>query len=105
MNVPLPEGPPFFRFSDAAECRRIFEAAAFTNVQVRELALSWRLKSPDAVFEAVARGGVRTSALLRAQTAEVLEKIRAAVRRTVEGYAQGDEYVLPMPAVLVSAAK
>jgi SAM-dependent methyltransferase len=47
-RVPLPEGPPFFRFSDAAETRRTLEAAGFSSVDVQELALTWRLSSPDA---------------------------------------------------------
>ena len=58
-NVPLPDGPPFFRFSDAAETRRALEAVGFTDIQVQELSLSWRLTSADAVFEAMSRGGVR----------------------------------------------
>ena len=32
-DVPLPEGPPFFRFSDHAEFRRTLEHAGFSDVQ------------------------------------------------------------------------
>jgi SAM-dependent methyltransferase len=39
-DVPLPEGPPFFRFSDVAESRRALEAAGFHDVTVRTLPLT-----------------------------------------------------------------
>ena len=103
MGVPLPEGPPFFRFADAAATTQTLEAAGFSNVEVRPLPVAWRLASPDAVFDAMSRGGVRTAAILRAQTPAALEAIRAAVRREVDGYASGGGFVIPMPAILASA--
>jgi SAM-dependent methyltransferase len=104
-DVPLPEGPPFFRFSDAAETARTLEPIGFTHVDVRELPLVWRLRSADEVFEALSRGGVRTAAVLRAQTPAALEAIRAAVRRGVESYAVDGGFAVPMPAVMASCRK
>jgi SAM-dependent methyltransferase len=104
-DVPLPEGPPFFRFSDAAETRRTLESIGFTSVEIRELPLTWRPASADAVFEALSRGGVRTAAVLRAQTPAALAAIREAVRRGVEAYAGDDGLEVPMPAMLASATK
>jgi hypothetical protein len=43
--------------------------------------------------------------LLRAQTPEALAAIRAAVRRSVEAYAQDDVFLVPMPAVLALATR
>jgi SAM-dependent methyltransferase len=105
LDVPLPEGPPFFRFSDAKECRRTLEGIGFSAVEVTTLALEWRLTSADAVFDALSRGGVRTAAVLRAQTPEALAAIRDAIRREVESYKRGDQFILPMPAVLASATR
>jgi SAM-dependent methyltransferase len=104
-DVGLPEGPPFFRFSNAEECRRVMAGAGFEDIHVRTLPLTWVMPSPDAVFEAVTRGGVRTSAVLRAQTPAALERIRLAVRQSVERYAKGTAFELPMPAVLASATR
>jgi hypothetical protein len=104
-NVPLPEGPPFFRFSSAEEFGRTLEQAGFSDIEVRTLPLIWRLRSADAAFEAVSKGGVRTSALLRAQTTDALAAIRAAVRRGVEGYATEGVFLVPMPAVLASGTR
>ena len=105
MEVGLPAGPPFFRFSDPAECRSCLLDAGFVQPEVRELPLVWRVTSPTHVFEAVSRGGVRTAAVLRAQTPEALDRIRRAVIESVQPYAQGSGFAIPMPAVLASATK
>ena len=105
QDVPLPDGPPFFRFSDAAGTQLTLESNGFADVRVEELPLTWRLASADAVFEALSRGGVRTAAVLRAQTLEALAAIRAAVRSGVESHARDGEFAVPMPAVLASATR
>ena len=101
-DVGLPEGPPFFRFSNAAECRRVLELAGFKDISVRTLPLTWVLGSSDAVFDALLYGGVRTSAVLRAQTPDALERIKVTIRRSVERYARAGRFAIPMPAVLAS---
>ena len=76
-SVGLPEGPPFFRFSDAEECRRVMAAGGLRRHPVRSLAADvGDAFAGRRVFEAVTRGGVRTSAVLRAQTPAALERIR-----------------------------
>jgi SAM-dependent methyltransferase len=104
-NVPLPEGPPFFRFSAHREIERTLENTGFSDVEVRTLPLTWYLTSPDGVFDALSRGGVRTAAVLRAQTPEALGTIRAAVRQSVEPYRKDGQFVVPMPAVLASGKR
>ena len=106
MNVALPEGPPFFRFSDARECSDAFLKAGFTDVRVCEVAQFWRLPSGDALFHAFQTATVRTAALLNAQTREALDKIRAAVEAATVPYQDATgEIELPMPAVLAAATK
>jgi SAM-dependent methyltransferase len=104
LDVGLPEGPAFFRFSSIAECKRVMELAGFADVETRTVPLTWTLHSADAVFDAIMRGGVRTSAVLRAQTPEALDRIRAAVHQSAERYARGGRIEIPMPAVLASGA-
>lgn len=104
-DVGLPAGPPFFQFADPAECTRAFAAAGFASVEVTSLPLVWRLASADELFTAVLEGGVRTSAVLRAQTAEALAAIRRAVHEGAERYRDGDVIALPMPVVLAAATK
>ncbi len=53
--------------------------------------------------------GVRTSGLLKAQTPAALESIRDHMRRRVTAHRIADHaeprYLLPMPAVLITATK
>jgi len=105
-NVGLPEGPAFFKFSDAAACREALAAVGFTRVDVTDLPLTWRAASPDELLHSVSEGGVRTAATLRAQTPGALEQIYGAIRRSVERYrTDAGELALPMQAVLASGVR
>jgi hypothetical protein len=101
MSVPIPPGPPFFRFSDPEECKRVLIAAGFRNPAVSHVPQVWRLESPDALFDVMYHGSVRNAALLRAQKPDVLEAIREEIRRSVEE----QRLELPMPSVLAAAEK
>jgi SAM-dependent methyltransferase len=101
LNVPIAPGPPFFRFSDPEESRRVLAAAGFVDIAVAHILQIWRLSSPDALFDVMYHGSVRNAALLRAQKPDVLEKIREEIRAEVER--MGNE--LPMPSVLAFGGK
>ncbi len=105
MNVPLPQGPSFFRFSDYDECRRALGAAGFVNPRVTKVPQIWRLPSPETLFEAMRGATVRTAGLLRAQSDEALKAIRTAIRDAARAYQRDDRIELPMPAVLASGTK
>jgi ubiquinone/menaquinone biosynthesis C-methylase UbiE len=98
MNAPIPAGPPFFRFSDAAECKRVLLEAGFSTPEVKKVPQSWRLETPEALWEFMSGSTVRTGALLRAQTPQALAAIRAEIIASSKSE-------LPMPAVLASATK
>ena len=98
LEVGLPPGPPFFRFSDEAECRRTLLAAGFTAPQFRKIPQTWRLDSPQDLWEFMLGSTVRTGALLRAQAPQALAAIRAEVMAA-------SSKQVPMPAVLSSATK
>jgi ubiquinone/menaquinone biosynthesis C-methylase UbiE len=101
MNVSIPAGPPFFRFSDPEESKRALSAAGFINPVVTHVPQVWRLESAGILFDVMYNGSVRNAALLRAQRPAVQEAIRAEIRRGVEQ----NRSELPMPAVLASAEK
>ena len=105
MDVPLPSGPPFFRFSEPDECRRSLLQAGFAAPEVATIPQLWRLSSPDALFEIMQRSTVRTGGLLRAQTPEALDAIRSDMRDATASHRKDDSVELPMPAVLASAIK
>jgi SAM-dependent methyltransferase len=104
-GVQLPQGPPFFRFSDAAECERTLREAGFSNVKVTSVPQVWRFNAPDELFDAIYDGGVRVKAILRAQSSAALEAIRTAVREAAKNFNRHGTIELPMPAILASAAR
>jgi ubiquinone/menaquinone biosynthesis C-methylase UbiE len=106
-EAPLPPGPPFFRFSEEAECRKVLLSAGFENANVARAAQVWSFADPDGLFRAMLEGTARTGGLLWAQTPEALAAIREIVRRDVEPLRASGmaTYNLPMPAVIASAVK
>ena len=105
LQVSLPEGPPFFRFSEADECVRSLLVAGFESPTVGRVPQLWRLPTGDGLFEAMKESTVRTAGLLHEQEPEVLAHIRDAIREAVEPYRKGDVIELPMPAILASGTK
>ena len=100
-----PEGPPFFRFSNADECRSALEASRLCRRQRAHDSPDLDADVADGIYEGLSRGGVRTAAILRLQTTEALAAIRSAIRESAERYRAGDQLVLPMPAVLAAGMK
>jgi ubiquinone/menaquinone biosynthesis C-methylase UbiE len=105
LNVNLPPGPSFFRFSEASECISALLAAGFESPDVTKVPQTWRLPAGNRLFEIMSDSTVRTAGLLRAQKPEALARIRDAVRQGTEMYRNGDIVELPMPAVLAKATK
>jgi SAM-dependent methyltransferase len=104
-RVELPEGPPFFRYSDPPECERGLIAAGFEAPSVTKITQVWRLPPGDGLFNAMLDSTVRTAGLLRAQKTTVLNKIREVMRAEVEKYTKRDVVNLPMPALVASGVK
>lgn len=104
-DVGLPEGPPFFRFSDWRECTRVLLEAGFAEPKVQAVDQIWSIRAPETPFHALMRGGVRVAAILKAQTPEALALIENAVSENAAAYQAAGEVRVPMPAVLASARK
>jgi len=104
-RVELPEGPPFFRYSDPDECTRGLLVAGFESPSVTKVSQTWRLPAGDGLFNAMKDSTVRTAGLLRAQKPTVLKKIRDEMRSAVEKYTKGDIVELPMPAWIAAGVK
>jgi SAM-dependent methyltransferase len=104
-KVTIPAGPPFFRFSDGDECRRVLELAGFSKATMRQLPLVWRIPSPGEFFNAFYFGSARTGGLLRAQPRDALAKVRDAILTGAAGFQCADHLEIPMPALAVSAVR
>lgn len=104
-RVELPEGPPFFRYSDPDECTRGLLVAGFEAPSVTKVTQTWRLPAGDGLFNAMKDSTVRTAGLLRAQKPTVLNKIREEMHLALAPYIKGDVVELPMPAWIASGVK
>ncbi|AOY81167.1 methyltransferase domain-containing protein [Moorena producens JHB] len=104
-EVTLPEGPPFFLFSEPDYCFKCLQNLGFKNTSVQEIPLLWELSSADELFDAFYKGTARTGGILRAQTSKSLDNIRAAIHHNTASYRQNNRLLLPMSAIVVSAQK
>ena len=105
MDVGLPVGPNFFLFSSAEQSIKALRDAGFESPTFRQVPQVWRASDPDQLFAMLVTGTVRMAATLRAQSPEARQAIREAVRETVSTYRRGNEYEIPMPAVVAAAFK
>ncbi|NEO73104.1 class I SAM-dependent methyltransferase [Moorena sp. SIO3H5] len=104
-EVTLPEGPPFFLFSEPDYCFKCLENLGFKNTSVQEIPLLWELSSADELFDAFYKGTARTGGILRAQTSQSLDNIRTAIHQETASYRQNNRLLLPMSAIVISAHK
>jgi SAM-dependent methyltransferase len=105
LDLGLPEGTPFHRFSEPDECRRVLTAAGFVDVGFRTVPQRWRMATADDLYEGLSRASVRMKTVFQRQTPDVQQRLRAAMRQAVEAHATDDGYVLQMPAALSWAQK
>lgn len=105
LDVGLPAGPNFFLFSDPEQSTKALLSAGFVLPSCRQVPQVWRVSDPDKVFEGIAEGSVRAAATLRAQSPTATEAIKTALRDTVAAYKCGDDFEVPLPAILATAVK
>jgi SAM-dependent methyltransferase len=105
LDVGLPAGPNFFLFSDPEQSTHALRDAGFISPSCHQVPQVWRLADPDELFQVITAGTVRAAATLRAQSPQVQDAIRAALRDTVTPYQRGQSFEIPMPAVVATAAK
>ncbi|MBY0549481.1 MAG: class I SAM-dependent methyltransferase [Candidatus Obscuribacterales bacterium] len=103
--VALPQGPPFFRFSNGDECARCLWSAGFRGSITTRIAMTWVLPGPEAFFNAFYTGTPRTGGILRAQAPEQLSAIKSRVFELVRQYEVDGQLRIPMAAALSTAMK
>ena len=104
-NISLPEGPPFFKYSDAEYCQSSLQNAGFTNISVQKISMLWELADGNELFDAFYQGTARTGGLLRAQNSKSLENMRNAVNQASLNYMENHKLVLPMAALIACGKK
>lgn len=105
MDVDLPPAPPWFRFADGDECRRVLAAVGFADIVCETLELVWRPAAGAEVLEMIHESIVRTPMLLERQTPDARERIHTAIAEGAERLRSGPHLQIRMPAILTSARK
>lgn len=105
MDVPLPPGPPMYRFSDAQESLRTVRGIGFSEIATTKIPVISDWTAGEAIWRAFSEGAVRLGGVLRAQTEENMRKIEQAVLERARHYQSDGHYRLPMPALMTSARK
>ncbi len=99
-----PQQPDFFQFARRDTAEEMLQAAGFRPAGhvVREF--HWNLQAPEDLFNIFAQGTVSFSMILKSQSAETVERIRAAMTATVAAdFAADGGYVVPVPAAIILA--
>jgi len=104
-DAALPDGPPYFAYQREADVAGILGRCGFEvgSVRFRTETISWRIPHPEFLFEAERDAGVRTTAVLAAQSARALEAIRRDIREAVLPLARGGGYEIPFAAHVIAA--
>lgn len=109
-NVKLPEGPPFFRFSDPEEIQRSLEAAGFCDAQTKVVdSMEWtNIETSDDLYTVLLEGTARTRELLKGQTPAETEAIQTELKHRFGALCcneSKERRPLRMPAVISSGQK
>lgn len=106
-NVDLPEGPPFFRFSNADEIQRSLQDVGFEDIDVTTVeTMEWNnVGSADDLYEILLEGTARTRELLRAQTPEETDAIQKELQTKYLEITEGGLRPLRMPCIVSSGRK
>ncbi|HVV68657.1 MAG TPA: class I SAM-dependent methyltransferase [Gammaproteobacteria bacterium] len=101
----IPDGPPFFYFSDESNSLNGLKNAGFIQVSFQEISLPWVVASGEDIFTAFLKGTARTGGLLRLQSQATLDLIRNKIYADSESYRKGDLLHIPMGIVLAVGTK
>lgn len=99
----VPAGPNFFRFADDHELESLLTDQGFVHIAIRTVEFIQSVDSAEELWDGLMHGTVRTSAVIRGQSAEVVRRIRADFDRRVDGHRSGDKYQLPVSFKLAAA--
>jgi SAM-dependent methyltransferase len=101
----VPEGPPFFRFSDDDEFRGLLKGAGFLDVAVQEISFAHHAASSDELWDGLTGATVRMAALVRGQDVETQRRIRDAFDRNVAQYEGTEGVDLPVSAKVAAGRR
>lgn len=101
----LPQGPPMDRFSDPDAFADFLRDAEFQDVTIEPVTFNHRLRDTDELWTLAMGSFARASSLIRAQSADVQQRIRAAVSEAAEEYAQDGGLHIPIAFLIAAGTK
>jgi SAM-dependent methyltransferase len=104
-SITIPDGPPFFYFSDTNNSYNALTNAGFININIKKIDLEWVVGSGDEFFNAFLKGGARIGGLLRLQSIATVDSIRNKIMSDAELYRNGDKLRIPICVALVVGTK
>src|SRR5205814_1143927 len=84
---------------------RLLESAGFAECRAETVRREWRVAEPRELVAALARGTVRTAALIAAQPAAARPAIEMAVAAAAVPYRRDGCYAVPVAAILGSGSR
>lgn len=85
--------------------RQLLHEAGCRDLDVALVRRDWVVAEPRELLGALARGTVRTAALIAAQPPSALPVIEAAIAEAAAAYRRADGYAVPVAAILASGVK
>jgi SAM-dependent methyltransferase len=106
MNVPMPEGPDFFQFSEPEKLERALAETGLTEARSTIVDQFWDFERADDMTRVIFEGMVRARGLVLAQTEPVRQAIVADIETGMDAFRRSEGgYRVPMPAIVGSARK
>jgi SAM-dependent methyltransferase len=97
--------PPGGNLGTAEAILRLIQGSGFTDCRAEMVRREWLVAEPRDIVVALARGTVRTAALIGAQPPTALPAIEAAVAEAALPYRRADGFAVPIAAILAQGVK
>ncbi|GAC1626348.1 MAG: class I SAM-dependent methyltransferase [Chloroflexota bacterium] len=101
----LPSGPDVFRYADDDAFTLLLSSAGFKDVRIERVAFTHGFASIDDVWDGVLAGGVRISAMVLGQPADIRRAVREHYDGMMDAYVVGDRVELPISVKVGSGRK
>lgn len=107
QDVRVPQGPEGIAYTQPRACQAVLTKAGFdpSTFNFETVFSEWLVSNPNFLFESKLNAGVRTAALLAAQTPETLEKISQHIAGAVRRYEKAEGYAIPFAAHVVTGRR
>lgn len=101
----MPPGPDMFALAADGALDRLLGDAGFEDRRVTRIEINHELTDATVLWSALAEGTVRAGALLKAQPADRLARIRAEFMTRAEQFRVGERLIIPTSYLLASGRK